>query len=139
MKYAATTLIPASPAAVWDVLVDGASWPQWEPNVTRLDGTLEDGGAITVHTRLSDRASPVVVGGSRPHEGMTWTGGLPLGLFRGVRTFTLTPTAEGTRVEVEEVFTGPLLPLIRRTMPDLQPSFDAFVQALAQRVAAASG
>jgi hypothetical protein len=58
---------------------------------------------------------------------------MPLGLFRGMRTFTLEPAPSGTRFTMEEVYSGPLLPLIRRTMPDLQPSFDAFAAGLRER------
>ena len=61
---------------------------------------------------------------------MTWTGGMPLGLFKGVRTFSLTPESGGTRFKMREEYSGPLLPLIWRSMPDLQPSFDQFAAGL---------
>jgi hypothetical protein len=64
---------------------------------------------------------------------MTWTGGMPLGLFRGVRTFRVTPGAQGCAVDVHEQFTGPLLGPMSRRMPDLQPSFDTFVDGLKAR------
>lgn len=134
MKYAASTTIAATPEAVWAVLTDAAAWPSWEPNVTAVDGTIADGERITVHTKLSDQAFPVTVAFPEPGRTMTWTGGMPLGLFRGVRTFALTPTDAGTEVHVHEVFSGLMLPLMRRMMPDLQPSFDAFVVALGARV-----
>ena len=52
---------------------------------------------------------------------------MPLGLFRGVRTFTLAPEANGTtRFHMREEYTGPMLPLIWRSMPDLGPSFEQF-------------
>ena len=42
---------------------------------------------------------------------MTWSGGMPLGLFRGVRTFTLAPGTEGaTRFTVREEETARSLP-----------------------------
>jgi hypothetical protein len=66
---------------------------------------------------------------------MTWAGGMPLGLFRGVRTFTLTPAADGatTRFTMREEYSGPLLPLIGRSMPDLGPSFQQFARGLKER------
>lgn len=133
MKYAASTVIVAPPEDVWKVLTHGSTWTEWEPNVTKLEGTIEDGGSVTVHTKLSDQAFPVKVTLDAPRR-MTWTGGMPLGLFRGVRTFSLTEVEEATRVDVEENFSGPLLFLMRRMMPDLQPSFDDFVVALKERV-----
>jgi hypothetical protein len=70
---------------------------------------------------------------------MVWSGGMPLGLFRGVRTYSLTPGADGTtRFHVREEYTGPMLPLIWRSMPDLQPSFDEFAAGLKRRAEAGS-
>ena len=54
---------------------------------------------------------------------MTWTVGLPMGLFRGLRIFTASAEGSGTRFTLRGEFSGPLLGLVRRTMPDLGPSF----------------
>ena len=137
MQYRATTTIDAPADAVWAVLTDVAAWPGWEPNVTRVDGAVADGASLTVHTRLSDRAFPVRVTALDAPNTMEWTGGMPLGLFRGVRRFTLTESDGRTTVDVQERFSGPLLFLMRRAMPDLQPSFDAFVAALRTRTESA--
>jgi hypothetical protein len=59
---------------------------------------------------------------------------MPLGLFRGVRTYTLAPVGAGTTFHMREEYTGPLLGLIWRSMPDLQPSFDRFAAGLKGRV-----
>jgi hypothetical protein len=59
---------------------------------------------------------------------------MPLGLFKGVRRFTLTPRDGGaTDFRMREEFSGPLLPLIGRSMPDLQPAFEQFADGLKQR------
>ena len=71
----------------------------------------------------------------QPGHGMTWSGGMPLGVFKGVRTFALEPADGGaTRFRMREEYTGPLLPLIWRTMPDLGPSFEQFARGLKARV-----
>jgi len=45
---------------------------------------------------------------------------MPWGLFKGVRTFTLSPQANGvTTFTVREEYTGPLVPLMWRSMPNL--------------------
>jgi hypothetical protein len=62
---------------------------------------------------------------------MGWAGGMPLGLFKGVRTFTLSPQGTGTtKFTMREEYTGPLLPLIWKSMPDLGPSFEKFAKGL---------
>ena len=68
-----------------------------------------------------------------PSERMVWTGGMPLGLFKGVRTFTLTPADGATRFTMREEFSGPMLPLIWRSMPDFGPSFEQFARGLKAR------
>jgi hypothetical protein len=68
---------------------------------------------------------------------MVWSGGMPLGLFKGVRTFTLTPQGDSVRFEMREVFSGPLSPLIERSLPDLQPAFDEFAASLKRRAESA--
>jgi hypothetical protein len=59
---------------------------------------------------------------------------MPLGLFKGVRTFALVPDGNGsTRFTVREEYTGPLLRMIWRSMPDLGPSFSRFADGLKAR------
>ena len=73
--------------------------------------------------------------GPNPHRcmqvgaaAMGWNNGM------GVRTFTLAPGTDGTtRFTMREEYTGPLLPLIWRSMPDLGPSFRQFATGLKQR------
>jgi hypothetical protein len=51
-----------------------------------------------------------------------------------VRTLTLAPCSDGsTRFTMGEEYTGPLLPLIWRSMPDLGPSFRQLADGLKQR------
>ncbi len=67
-----------------------------------------------------------------PPERLVWASEMPLGLFRGIRTYTLTPAAGGSATDfaMTEVYTGPLAGLIGRSIPDLNPSFEAFADAL---------
>ena len=60
---------------------------------------------------------------------------MPLGLFKGVRTDTLTPRSDGqVEFSMREEFTGLMAPLIALSIPDLQPSFDEFALNLKQAV-----
>ena len=71
---------------------------------------------------------------------MTWSGGMPLGLFKGVRTFTVTPAGDGATVfHLREEYTGPLVGLMWRSMPDLGPSFEQFANGLKAWVEQGSG
>jgi hypothetical protein len=69
-----------------------------------------------------------------PEQKMTWTGGMPLGLFTGERSFTLSPQDDGaTEFTLREVFSGPLLGLLGRSLPDLNTAFVQFAASLKRR------
>jgi hypothetical protein len=56
---------------------------------------------------------------------------MPLGLFKGVRTYRLSPHEDGTTgFAMREEYTGPLTNMIWKSIPDLQPSFDQFAKGL---------
>ena len=137
--YDATSIIEAAPATIWAILTDAPSYSQWDSGVISVDGRIAPGEKL----RLVSEANPkrtfsLKVTEFRPGERMTWEGGMPLGLFRGVRTFTPSPQGNATRFTVREQYTGALLPMIWRTMPDLGPSFQKFATGLKQRAERAS-
>ncbi|OLE80497.1 MAG: hypothetical protein AUG06_04070 [Actinobacteria bacterium 13_1_20CM_2_65_11] len=62
---------------------------------------------------------------------MVWSGGMPLGLFKGERTYTLSPVGDSeTRFNMREEYTGPMLGMIWKSIPDLGPAFQEFAQSL---------
>jgi len=134
--FEARSTIAASPEAVWSVLVDGDSWPQWDSGVDEVRGHIEPGARITIRSQAAPgRAFPVRVTGYEPAVLLRFRGGMPLGLFTGVRTYSLSADGHGsTAFHVREEYTGPLLPLIWRSMPDLGPSFRQFADGLKKRV-----
>lgn len=135
MEFKTTTKIAASPDVIWAIMTDAAGYPEWDPGVDRVEGQISPGEKVTVYTKLSpDRAFPVTVSEFVPGKKMTWSSGMPLGLFKGVRTFTLTPQSNGqVEYTVHEVFSGLLLPLIGRTIPDLSETFAEHAAGLKSR------
>jgi hypothetical protein len=138
--YQASSTIQASPDAIWAILTDAPRFTDWDSGIVRVEGRITPGEKIKVISKVNPgRAFPVKVTEFAPGQRMTWTGGMPMGLFKGVRTFTLTPEGDGaTRLTVREEYTGPLLPLIWRSIPDLGPSFEQFVTGLKRRAEGAS-
>jgi hypothetical protein len=133
--YDASSTIAASPEALWAILTDAPAYSKWDSGVDKVEGSIAPGEKIKVVSKANPgRAFPVKVSEFEPGRRMVWSGGMPLGLFKGVRTFTLSPQRDGsTRFSVREEYTGPLLPLIWRSMPDLGPSFDQFATGLKAR------
>jgi hypothetical protein len=133
--YSAEITINASAEDIWQILTDGQGYPDWDPGMERVEGTFARGEKISFFTKLSpDRAFPVTVTTFVSGEKMVLTGGMPLGLFKSERTHTLTPEGEGSiKFTTSEVFSGPLLPVFGRTIPDLTPNFEDFVAGLKAR------
>lgn len=136
--YEATSTIAASAEAVWAVLVEGASWPSWDSGVDAVEGKIAPGETIKIRSQAAPgRAFPVKVTQFDPPARLRFSGGMPLGLFRGVRTYEVSEDAGGQAAfRMREEYTGPLLPLIWRSMPDLGPSFQRFASGLKRRVEA---
>ena len=134
--YEATSTINASPEAVWAVLSDGASWPAWDSGVDAVEGKIAAGETLKIRSQAAPgRAFPVKVTRFEPPAHLRFSGGMPLGLFRGVRTYEVAPDTDGqARFHMREEYSGPMLPLIWRSMPDLGPSFERFARGLKQRV-----
>ena len=66
-----------------------------------------------------------------PNEEMVWREGNPV-MFLGVRTYSLTPSPDGaaTRFHMSEEFSGIMLPLIARRLPDFGPIFERYAADL---------
>lgn len=130
--FTASTNIQAPAARVWSILTDAPNYPKWDPGVVRIEGTIAPGQQLTAYSKLSpNRAFPAKVTEFVPNQKMVWSGGMPLGLFKGVRTFTLTPKADGSLdFTLREEFTGPLLPLMAGSLPDLTQTFREFAAGL---------
>ena len=133
-SYEASSTIAAAPDAVWAILTDAPAYSEWDSGVVRLEGTIAPGEKLKVTSEVDPkRAHPVRVTRFEPGRAMAWTGGMPLGLMKGVRTFSLTAEDGATRFHLREEFSGPMLPLIWRSMPDMQPSFEQFATGLKAR------
>jgi len=131
-SFHASIPIDAPVSRVWSLLTDLPGWPRWNTTVDRVDGSIGLGNRITVYAKASPgRAFPLKVAELVPPSLMVWRGGMPLGLFTGTRTYRLTPRPDGKlQFEMTEEFTGLMAPLITRSIPDLQPSFEEFAKCL---------
>ena len=134
-SYEAKSTIEADPETIWAILVDAPGYSDWDSGVVRVEGRIEPGNKIKVVSEANPgRSFPVKVTEFSPGNKMVWSGGMPLGLFTGVRTFTLSPQGdEGTHFTMREEYTGPLLGMIWKSMPDLGPSFEKFATGLKKK------
>jgi hypothetical protein len=129
--FEAKTTINASPDNIWNILADPGGYPDWDPAMDHIEGKLAPGETVKFFTKLSPQAFPVKVTVFEPGRKMVLTGGMPLGLFKSERTHTLTPSKDGqTTFHTKEIFSGLLLPIFGRNLPDLTGNFEGFAAAL---------
>ena len=133
--FQAETLIAAPAAKIWAILSDPAGYPEWDPGMVRVEGQLSPGQQVKFFTKFSpERAFAVKVTNFEPPHKMVFTGGMPLGLFKSERVHTLTAKGDDqTHFHTAETFSGLLLPVFGRTLPDLTDSFVAFCAGLKGR------
>lgn len=132
-SFEAEAMIYARSSTVWDIITDDSNYTVWDSGITRIDGQVRNGGTIRIRTRTGGNRSFRLRVQQIPGEVMTWTGALPLGLFTGVRTFTLSPHGGKTHLRVKEEFSGPLLGLVWKAVPDLGQNCTAYVNAVKER------
>lgn len=131
--------IDAPPAAVWSVLADTSSYPDWNPFVRRLSGNLEEGARLEARIHApGGRAmtfKPVVLA-AEPERELRWRGRLFVpGLFDGEHCFRLEPLAGGrTRFIQSERFSGVLVRPLRRMLAQTLVGFEQMNGALKERV-----
>jgi hypothetical protein len=129
--FEASALIAADAEHIWAILTDGERLVSSSLGIARLEGSIVSDGRIRLWSEVSPgRAFSLSVGVfDRPRK-MTWEGAMPLGLFKGVRTFTLISEGKDVRLQMREEFTGLMAPLIAKSIPDLTPSFRKFVDGV---------
>jgi hypothetical protein len=122
--------IQSSPNRIWTLLTNAKDFPRWNSTVTAIDGEIRDGQRIRIHVPGTDRTFAPLISSVVPAVHMTWTGGFAP-LFKGVRTFELTPQSDGSTLFVmQERFSGLMLPIVGRAMPDLGPVFERYAADL---------
>jgi uncharacterized protein YndB with AHSA1/START domain len=130
-KYSASSTINSSPESIWNILTDAGGYPHWDLSMDHIEGKLAAGETVKFFTKLSTQAFPVKVTAYEPNRKMVLTGGMPLGLFKSERTHTLTANKDGTTTfHTEEIFSGLLLPVFGKNIPDLTENFKTFASAL---------
>jgi hypothetical protein len=130
--YSVNRTIDTKEEVVWALITDGPRYPEWNPAVLSLSGRIADGERIELVSIVNpDRKFKLNVSSVDPPRSMVWWDGMPFGLFKGVRAFTLRPAAENScEFHMEEVYSGLLAPLITKSIPGMTESFAIFGDAV---------
>jgi uncharacterized protein YndB with AHSA1/START domain len=131
LEYAVAIDIAAPASRIWSLLTNAGEFPRWNSTVKSIDGRIAEGERIQVKVPIAgDRVFKLAVRNVVPDQTMTWSDGMAP-MFKGVRTFTLTPKANGTtEFRMIEVFKGIMLPMIAGQLPDFGPVFEQYAKDL---------
>ena len=101
-------LIAAPPEAIWALLVDGASYPDWNPVLVEAAGEHRVGETITYQLREPSGRQYELKAKVRkvePNRELNQVGGVPLVLTFD-HQYLLEPADGGTRIVQHEVYRG---------------------------------
>lgn len=130
--------IDTSPEQVWAVLTDFATFAEWNPFITSIEGSPNQGARLAITIRPPNARAmnfkPTVTA-SEPTRHLAWLGrlGLPR-LFDGAHEFTLRSNERGgTSFTQRETFRGVLVPLLAKTLTHTLEGFEQMNEAIKQR------
>jgi len=110
--------IDADPHTVWDVLVDLASYPEWNPMVRKAGGEVRVGRRIRLHYEpegQKKRTFKPLLLAVEPGRELRWRGqpGVRF-LFESEHIYLLKQTPEGkTHLDHDMIFWGLLIPPVK--------------------------
>lgn len=131
-------VVDAPPEAVWTVLTDFRSYPEWNPFIPRIEGSLGEGEQLLVRVEPPDSRGVTFrpeVTTVRPTHQLVWQGRLFVPhLFDGRHEFRLEPLEDGarTRFVQRETFGGVLVPVLLDGEA-VRRGFEAMNERLADR------
>ena len=130
--YSVKRTIKADQQTVWSLLTDAGSYLDWNPAVLGIEGRIGPGEQIRLTSIVNpDRQFKLTVSEFDPPSHMVWSDGMPLGLFKGARTYSVTANDDGTsEFSMDEVYSGLMAPLITKSIPDMTDSFAQFADGL---------
>ncbi len=131
--------IDAPTERVWQILMDFASYPQWNPFLCQITGEAQVGARLDVQIQPPG-GRPLIIRPTvqrvEPQRDLRWMGrlGMP-GIFTGVHRFELQSMGAGRTLFVHhESFTGLLVPIVLGLLgKKTRQGFEAMNQALKAR------
>lgn len=130
MNYRVTIAINAKPSTIWSYLVDAEGYKDWNTTIDTLRGNIVEGEKIDLYPTINPgKKFTIKIDELVPNQYMIWKSGNIM--FKGIRTFTLTDRGNGvTDFTMSENYSGLILPMIKKSLPDFRPAFEGFAADL---------
>lgn len=123
--------INATPQRIWGLLTNAADFSRWNSTVESIEGNIAQGEKIKLRAKIAPgRVFNLAIKEFVPSQKLVWADGMAP-MFSGVRTFTLTPNADGsTHFSMSETIKGLMMPMIAGSLPDFRQSYDQYAADL---------
>ena len=123
--------IQAPQERIWSLLTTAAEWPNWNSTIESLEGTIALGETVKLKVPYAPgRTFNLKVKELVPQQKMVWGDGMAP-MFKGVRTYKLTPQSNGSiDFSMVEAIGGIMLPMIKGSLPDFGPPFEQYAADL---------
>ena len=123
---------------VWAIVSDAAAYPEWNPFIRRIEGTLQPGSRLTVRIEPpggSGMTFKPTVRAVEPNQLVRWLGRLFVpGVFDGEHSLRLERIGSNrTRFTQSERFSGVLVPFLGSALSRTERGFEQMNQALKAR------
>jgi len=115
MKSCHTKIIINAPISrVWNILLDVDHYPQWNPSVAKIWGTIQEGRLIFAHISPLKSVFPLQIVSLKERQELIWKGTLlSSGIMKGEHYYRLKDLGNGqTELQHGEYFTGLVSALI---------------------------
>ncbi|MBP7555396.1 MAG: SRPBCC domain-containing protein [Chitinophagaceae bacterium] len=131
-------IINASAETVWKILTDLAAYPEWNPFIIKIEGTLQKGNRLrnTLKNGNKTIVFKPIIQDVTPLVSFSWLGSLFVkGLFDGTHFFKIEPvTPNQVKLIHGEEFSGLLSTMILKKIgDDTRENFVRMNQALKER------
>lgn len=132
--YQMTSRLAAPVDRVWSAISDPVEWRRWDSMLMELSGEMKQGSRIKLKSKIApDQIFKLQVSTFQPNSKMVLKSGF-WPMFTGVRTYTLTGENDQTHLRLEETFSGLMLPMIKRKLPDCEAIFGTYLRDLKQEL-----
>jgi hypothetical protein len=130
MEYTVGINIQAKADKVWTIMTQAPDFPRWNSTIKSMEGKIAAGQTIKLVATISPtRTFNLLVTEFEAGKRMVWSDGNAM--FKGVRTYTVTPKSDGTTdFTMAEVYTGFMMPMIAGSLPDFTASFEQYTSDL---------
>ena len=128
--YSVEALLAASPETVWQKITTPEELLRWDSMLMEFEGEIKEGGKIKLRSKMSPKqVFKLNIPEFVPNLKMVWSSSMGP-LFKGVRTYQLQPKDGGTYFSMKEEFSGWLLPIMKKALPDCDVLFGTYIKDL---------